>query len=66
MVSSLAGRELRLEHSEVARRGDHVWWISDVRRFRGHFPGWRPRFDLPAMLREMVEAARERFGTRTP
>jgi CDP-paratose 2-epimerase len=66
LVSELAGRALHLEPSEVARRGDHVWWISDVRRFRADCPGWSPRFDLPTMLREMVEAARERFGTRAP
>jgi CDP-paratose 2-epimerase len=63
LVAELCGRELRLEHSEIARRGDHRWWISDVRRFEGQHPGWRPRFDLRAMLAEMVEAARERFRT---
>ena len=61
LVAELGGRELHLEPSAVARRGDHVWWISDVRRFEAAFPGWRPRYGLRAMLVEMVEAAHERF-----
>ena len=22
------------------RIGDHVWYISDTRKFRSHYPGW--------------------------
>src|SRR5262249_37903747 len=61
LVAELCGRRLRLEPSEDVRLGDHIWWISDVRRFEAHDPGWRPRYALREMLAEMVEAARERF-----
>jgi CDP-paratose 2-epimerase len=60
LVQELAGRELALERLDEARVGDHAWWISDVRRFQSDYPGWAPRRDLRGILREMVEAARER------
>ena len=64
IVGTLCGRELRLEHRDAPRVGDHVWWISDVRRFEADHPAWRPRFGLREMLAEMVEAARERLRAR--
>src|SRR5947209_13325335 len=39
-VEELCGRELDYTLSESARSGDHIWWISDVRKFRLDYPQW--------------------------
>ncbi len=54
------GRKLNYSVSDVARSGDHVWWISDVRKFQHDYPDWNYRYDLPRIIREIVEATRER------
>ena len=36
----IAGRKLDWRYRETNRTGDHIWWISDVRKFRRHYPGW--------------------------
>jgi CDP-paratose 2-epimerase len=59
-VEELCGRRLNYTLSEQARAGDHVWWVSDVRRFRADYPAWEYRYDQEAILREIVEAVRER------
>ena len=56
MCEEIAGRELLWTLSEDARIGDHRWWISDLDEFRGDYPDWRPRYDLPAVLREIHDA----------
>jgi hypothetical protein len=28
------------------RAGDHIWWITDVRRFQRHYPAWGYMYDL--------------------
>jgi hypothetical protein len=43
---SITGRKMNWSYREQSRVGDHVWWISDVRRFQRHYPGWRFRFGL--------------------
>ncbi len=50
----------KLNYSMVpdARAGDHRWWISDVRKFKRHYPGWRFTYSLEDIIREMIEAAR--------
>ena len=60
MIQELTGKELNYSLSDDARAGDHIWWISDVQRFKDHFPEWSYDYDLPAILREMVAAAQER------
>jgi len=62
----IAGRKLNWKYSETHRVGDHIWWISDLRRFQGHYPSWRLEYDVPRILREMYEANVERWtGSRS-
>lgn len=56
----LTGREMQWSYNEVNRAGDHIWWISDIRRFQGHYPGWSMRYDLDAILREIFDAVSDR------
>ena len=43
-------------YSDDARAGDHTWWISDVRRFQAHYPGWRYTYDMDAIMDEIFDA----------
>jgi CDP-paratose 2-epimerase len=64
-IEGLNGKPLRFELSEQARSGDHMWWISDVGKFQRDYPEWSYQYDLNRILREMVEATREKVaGTR--
>jgi len=57
---SLTGRELRWSYSEANRAGDHIWWISDIRRFQTHYPGWSMRYDIDAILGEIFDSVTNR------
>ena len=50
----LTGKPVNWSYSEQNRTGDHIWWISDVRRFQTDYPGWRYRYDIDAMLAEII------------
>ena len=55
-LEELTGRKLEVEYVEEARRGDHICYISDLRRLRGDYPGWDVRVTLDEILRELVGA----------
>jgi CDP-paratose 2-epimerase len=57
LIAELSGRELRYSLSEQNRAGDHIWWISDTRRFQADHPGWCQQYDLRRTLAEMIDAA---------
>lgn len=61
LIEELSGHRVNYTLSDAARSGDHIWWISDVRRFQQDFPSWAYTYDLRATLREMIEAASERY-----
>ena len=61
ICESITGRPMRWTCSAENRRGDHIWWISDVGRFRRHYPAWRLRYDVPAICAEMHGRNAERW-----
>jgi CDP-paratose 2-epimerase len=63
LIAELGGGEVDYTLSDAARSGDHIWWISDVRKFQRDFPQWSYSYDLRTTLLEMIDAAKERYAT---
>jgi CDP-paratose 2-epimerase len=61
LIEEIAGYRVDYTLSDNARSGDHIWWISDVRRFQRDYPQWSYTLDLRATLAEMIEAAAQRY-----
>lgn len=57
-TEALLGRSLNTRYSGRARTGDHLWWVSDSRKFTADYPGWAPAFDLKQIFEELVDAHR--------
>jgi CDP-paratose 2-epimerase len=53
LCEQITGNKVRWEYVEQNRRGDHIWWVSDVSRFQQHYPNWQHRYDVPAILQEI-------------
>ena len=49
----IAGKKMNCAYSEDNRSGDHIWWISDVRKFQAHYPQWRYRYDIQRIIEEI-------------
>lgn len=56
LCEELSARRLEWSYVEENRIGDHIWWISDVRKFQSHYPGWSYRYDLREILNEIHAA----------
>ena len=63
-AEELTGRKLDYTLSDEARSGDHIWWISDVRKFRQDYPGWEYRYDQRRIIEEIVAATQERMSAQ--
>jgi CDP-paratose 2-epimerase len=60
LTEKCSGKKLDYSLADDARLGDHIWWISDVRRFQQHYPGWSYEYDMERIVGEIVEATLER------
>jgi CDP-paratose 2-epimerase len=50
----LLGRRLTVEYVETSRVGDHVTYISDLRKWRADYPGWHITRSLDDIFRELA------------
>lgn len=66
ICQNVTGRSIRWTYDAENRRGDHMWWISDVSRFRKHYPHWRLRYDVPGICGEIHRHNAERWLGRRP
>jgi CDP-paratose 2-epimerase len=56
LCEEISGKKLSYTVHEDSRKGDHMWYISDVRKFQSHYPEWKYRYDLRAILEEIHSA----------
>ena len=52
-LESLAGQKLETEYTDEHRKGDHICYISDLRKLRSHYPNWSITKGLPEILEEI-------------
>ena len=56
LCEEISGNPMKVSYSETNRIGDHIWWISDTRKFQKHYPHWKQRYDLKSILIEIYAA----------
>lgn len=61
LSEELAGRKLDWTYSDENRIGDHMWYVSDIRKFQGHYPDWELKFDLDRIVGEIHDKMAERW-----
>ena len=36
------------------RVGDHIWYISDTKKFKKHYPNWKQKYNINEIIEELV------------
>ncbi len=58
----IAGKPLQWTYTESNRIGDHIWYISDIRKFKSHYPDWRQQYGLRPLLEDIYTKNVERWS----
>jgi CDP-paratose 2-epimerase len=53
MCEEITGNKMHYTYSDQNRIGDHIWYISDVRKFKSHYPGWEYKYGIRDILEEI-------------
>jgi len=62
-INKLAGKNWKnfTVHPDKWRSGDHIWYVSDLTKFKTHYPDWKMKYNvIDKTLKEMVDAERNR------
>ena len=50
---AIADKKLSWSYVESNRIGDHIWWISNVQKFKNHYPNWELKYTVKDILKEI-------------
>jgi CDP-paratose 2-epimerase len=53
LCEEITGRKLNWRYEESNRVGDHIWWISDIQKFKNHYPNWDLTYNVRDILTEI-------------
>ena len=56
----ITGNKMNYTYSENHRSGDHIWYISDVSKFKNHYPDWEFKYSLTETLSQIFENLKSR------
>jgi CDP-paratose 2-epimerase len=61
LAAAVTGQRMQYEYVEKNREGDHICYISNLRKIRTHFPGW----DITRTLSDIFEEIGRAWQDRT-
>ncbi len=61
MCEEIVGHKMIFRYLDSNRSGDHVWWVSDVSKFKSHFPDWNLTWNVQGILEEIFRANKQRW-----
>ncbi|SOD99860.1 NAD-dependent epimerase/dehydratase family protein, partial [Spirosoma fluviale] len=56
LCEQISGNKMNYQYSETNRSGDHIWYISDLSKFKAHYPGWDWTFDLKETMTQIHDS----------
>ena len=56
LCEKLTNEKFDYEYIDTHRIGDHIWWISDVSKFKTDYPAWHCKYGIEDTIKEIYEA----------
>ena len=51
----MINKKLNYTIKDENRIGDHIWWISDTRKFKRHFPNWKQEYNMEKIIETFLK-----------
>jgi CDP-paratose 2-epimerase len=59
-IEALTDKKIEWTYTEQARKGDHICYITNLNKLKGHYPSWSITRNLDSILEEMCAEERSR------
>ncbi len=54
-VEKITNIKIKREVIRKPRVGDHIWYISNLSKFKKHYPKWKQKFNTKKIIEELIE-----------
>jgi CDP-paratose 2-epimerase len=55
-LQQMSSKSITTQYEPTPRVGDHICYITDLKKFRSHYPSWNVEHSLDDILEEMIRA----------
>jgi CDP-paratose 2-epimerase len=66
LIEQLTGKKMNYEYVDKNREGDHICYISNLARFKTHYPEWKITKSLNQIVRETIGEWTTRLAHESP
>jgi len=60
-IEEMSGKKLHWKYVDENRKGDHICYISDLAKFKSHYPKWEITIGLEEIFRQIIEDHTDRM-----
>jgi CDP-paratose 2-epimerase len=53
-IEQMSGKKLNWKYIDENRKGDHICYISDLSKFKSHYPNWKITIGLDEIFRQII------------
>ena len=55
MIKFRYGIEMQTSYDQVPRIGDHIWYVSSMKKFKNRYPSWSIKMTLPEIIDQIYD-----------
>ncbi len=54
LLENMCGIKIKRQVLKNPRVGDHIWYISNINKFKKHYPNWKQKYDTKKIIEELL------------
>ena len=55
LVEKITGKKIKRKIINKNRIGDHIWYISNMKKFKNHYPKWKQKYSTKKIINELIK-----------
>ena len=55
LVENIANISIKRNILKKPRVGDHIWYISNLSKFKKHYPNWEQKYNTKKIIEELID-----------
>ncbi len=54
LVENLCNIQIKRKVQKIPRIGDHIWYVSNLSKFKKHYPKWKQKYNTQRIIEELI------------
>ena len=56
LIEKVTGNIIKKKYEKRNRVGDHIWYISNMKKFKNHYPKWKQIYNSEKIIDELLSS----------